>query len=231
VYTIPSATCSSIIFSNNGATQTADLSRCNEGWYSNGTWYDINPDLVTSLKIHLKTTWTTPKIYFWNATPGGAATTWPGVSMTSEGNGWFVYTIPNAACSSIIFSNNGATQTADLSRCNEGWYSSGTWYSAQPAGRTELNESLNENDAIYIDHYPNPATNSVIITFTIKEASHVNLKILNDQGCEVMTVVNTDLHSGQHEVEVNTSALQSGLYLYRIVTRATSKVKKLMIIK
>ncbi|CAL2086409.1 starch-binding protein [Tenacibaculum sp. 190524A05c] len=43
-YTFSNTDCSNIIFSNNGSSQTADLNRCSEGWYYNGTWYDSNPD-------------------------------------------------------------------------------------------------------------------------------------------------------------------------------------------
>jgi glycosidase len=233
VFTIPNASCSNIIFSNNGASQTADLNRCNEGWYDNGTWYSSDPNLATGLKIHLKTTWTSPKIYYWNATPGGATTTWPGVSMTSEGNGCYVYTIPNASCSNIIFSNNGATQTADLNRCNEGWYSNGTWYNTLPAGRSEIIEDEQEpdTDALTLAHFPNPVSNNITISFFIRDNQHVSVKVFSDQGHEIMEPVNEDLIAGQHDVEINASSLKPGLYLYRIIAGRNSKVKKLMIIK
>jgi hypothetical protein len=233
VYTIANATCASIIFSNNGASQTANLSRCNEGWYDNGTWYDTDPNLATGLKIHFKTTWATPKIYYWNATPGGATTTWPGVTMTAEGNGWFVYTIPSATCSNIIFSNNGATQTVDLNRCNEGWYN-GTWSNTLPSGRlaTGSSESSNVNASEFsFEHYPNPAVHVSFVKFTIEENSAVELKLYNNQGVQSLNLISGNLERGTHSVEVNTSTLAAGFYIYKLVIGRAVETKKLIIIK
>jgi alpha-amylase len=229
VYTIPNATCANIIFNNNGASQTADLYRCNEGWYDNGVWYNTDPNLSTGMKIHLKTTWTTPKIYYWNATPGGATTTWPGVSMTSEGNGWFVYTIPNASCSNIIFSNNGATQTADLNRCNEGWYSNGTWYNSLPAGRTSVN--TNEvQPVLTLDQYPNPVSNYSIITFSVPSTAAVNLKLYDDVGREVRVMLEEVVSEGTHAVEMDATTYRPGLYSIRLVSGNSSVVKRVLVV-
>ncbi|HOF01004.1 MAG TPA: chitobiase/beta-hexosaminidase C-terminal domain-containing protein [Spirochaetota bacterium] len=97
----------------------------------------VKPEVVSGIKVHLKTTWSTPKIYYWSvvATPAISNATWPGVAMTEEGNGWFGYTFPNATSANIIFSNNGASQTADLSRTTgEWWYKDGVWNSTNPEG-------------------------------------------------------------------------------------------------
>ena len=84
---------------------------------------------VTGIKLHFKrpSGWTkTPKLHHWTvvATPVVANTTWPGVAMTDEGNGYFGYTIPNATSSNIIFNNDASPQTVDLSRTASGEY----WY-------------------------------------------------------------------------------------------------------
>jgi glycosidase len=90
---------------------------------------------ASNMIVHFRrpATWTnTPRLYFWNATPTGAATTtWPGVQMVSEGNGWWVYTINGVQCSNLIFNNANAPQTADLYNCNECWYDNG-WITPLP---------------------------------------------------------------------------------------------------
>lgn len=73
------------------------------------------------------TNWAAPTIYFWN-TGSRQTSTWPGKAMENEGAGWFCYPIVGTNTASIIFSNNGASQTANLSRTGEGWYKSGVWY-------------------------------------------------------------------------------------------------------
>lgn len=236
-FTFPvGATTVNMVISSNGSTtnKTPDLSRTATGWYDNGTWYNSDPRLITGLKIHLKTTWATPKIYFWNVTPAGATTTWPGVSMTAEGNGWYVYTIPNATCANIIFSNNGSSQTADLSRCNEGWYDNGVWYNALPGARSGSNSESTQyaeaGEPLEVLHYPNPASDKVTIRFALREAAAVNIKLYNDRGQGINTLLNEYMEAGEHEVEVNTTSITSGLYLYRV--EAGKQVRSLkMIIK
>ncbi len=73
------------------------------------------------------------KIYWWAAQPSGilADGTWPGVNMTSEGNGWYGYTFTNITSTNLIF-NDGTNQTADLTRNKNGWYQNNTWYDTNP---------------------------------------------------------------------------------------------------
>jgi hypothetical protein len=184
----------------------------------------------------LKTTWANPKIYYWNATPGGATTTWPGVSMASEGHGWFVFTIPNASCANVIFSNNGATQTGDLYRCNEGWYNNGTWYNTLPSGRSEnisIDQEENESSSedLQLSHYPNPTSDNVTLTFSIREAQTVSIKVFNRNGIEISEPVNKYFDAGNHSIEINTSALPAGMYIYKVNAGKNSKAKKILIIK
>lgn len=227
-YTIPNASCSSIIFSNNGASQTANLSRCGEGWYDNGVWYNDASGTPAGLKIHLKTTWANPKIYYWNATPGGATTTWPGATMTSEGNGWFVYTIPNASCSNIIFSNNGASQTADLYRCNEGWYNNGAWSNAASRSATG-EEEASSGDIFSLESYPNPATGKVTIRYVLPDRGHVSLTLLNTQGISMAALVNEEKDAGVHDVVFDASSLKPGLYICRLTTENSTASRKLIV--
>ncbi|MBB6110036.1 Glycosidase [Mucilaginibacter lappiensis] len=73
------------------------------------------------------------KIYWWNALPSGvlADGSWPGVTMTNNGNGWYSYTFTNITSTNLIF-NDGSNQTDNLSRNKTGWYVNGTWYDSNP---------------------------------------------------------------------------------------------------
>lgn len=227
VYTIPNETCANIIFSNNGASQTADLSRCNEGWYENGNWSSTLPPEPAGLKIHLKTTWTNPKIYFWNATPGASTVPWPGATMVAEGNGWYVYTIPNASCSNIIFSNNGANQTADLSRCNEGWYNNAAWSNAASRSGTREEEAGSDSDEL--SSYPNPVSNLLTIRYALRERSSVKLAIYNVQGIAQKLLDEGEKDAGVREAMVDVSAFPDGLYIYRITTTHSTINRKFVV--
>lgn len=223
-----------MVINSNGSTtsKTSDLIRNKTGWYDNGIWYDTDPRTTANgLKIHLKTRWANPKIYYWNATPGAATTTWPGESMTPEGNGWYVFTIPNANCSNLIFSNNGVSQTGDLHRCGEGSYNNGIWSNTVIARNpaVDVRVATYEGPDFELQHYPNPTSGHATIMFNLENESHVNLKIYNDQGSEVMELVNGKLSSGPHRIEMNMSSLKPGLYLYKISTGRSFKVSKMMV--
>ncbi len=88
-----------------------------------------------SLTIHFKkpANWSTATMHYWNLTPSGSNSTWPGATMQVEGNGWYVITLNGPNCANLIFSDNGANQTVDLYRCGEGWYD-GTWHNSEPQG-------------------------------------------------------------------------------------------------
>ncbi|MDH3268072.1 MAG: T9SS type A sorting domain-containing protein [Ignavibacteria bacterium] len=65
-------------------------------------------------------------------------------------------------------------------------------------------------------NYPNPFNPSTQIAFRLAVDSKVSLKVFDILGQEVITLVNTNLVAGAHTVNFDASALNSGVYLYRI---------------
>ena len=136
-YTISNATSANLIF-DYSSWQTSDLSRTEgEWWFMDGKWYDYNPEAPSNdeIVVHLKTDWTSPKIYYWNLNGGNNnPVEWPGTAMKSEGDKWYGFTIAGAKSASIIFNNGSSNQqTKDLSRtAGEWWYVDGTWYDRNP---------------------------------------------------------------------------------------------------
>lgn len=232
-YTIAGATSSSVIFSDNGSTtvKTADLSRTGEGWYINGTWYSAKPSV---LKIHYRnmTNWAAPTIYFWN-TGSGQTSTWPGKAMENEGAGWFCYPIVGTTSASIIFSNNGASQTANLSRTGEGWYKSGVWYSTKPAGKDEAseNDGIVSNEFTLFQNYPNPFNPSTTIGFNLPSDGLVTLKVYDVLGKEIATLINESISSGNHVVSFDAAQFPSGVYFYRLTSEGRTEIRKMTLMK
>lgn len=209
-YTLPCATCSNVIFSDNGANQSANLYRCDEGWYD-GTWHNSNPDNTASgdLTVHFQpTSYSNPEIYFWNVTPSGQTTNWPGVSMTNEGNGWWAYTFSGASCANFIFSNNGNSQSPDLSSCAEVWITEGNW----PNSRQGNIAATTENSFSLVA-YPNPAQDFVQFRFSEPLTQTARLQLTDAQGRLIRVEA---LHEGQSKIRLNLQGLAAGLYLYRI---------------
>lgn len=63
------------------------------------------PAEAAALVIHYRTTWTAPRIHF---DAGSGWTTPPGVRMTSEGAGWWRYTVP-AGAATFVFNDGDGT--------------------------------------------------------------------------------------------------------------------------
>ncbi len=139
-YSFTNVNSATVIF-NDGSKQSADLPRDKTGWYSNGVWYDTKPQTSTHVfTVHFfkPSDWGTGiNVYWYNALPDGSypSVNWPGVSMTSEGDGWYSYTFNNVASAVVIF-NDGTKQSADLPRSTTGWYLNGVWYDTKPAAPT-----------------------------------------------------------------------------------------------
>jgi len=65
-------------------------------------------------------------------------------------------------------------------------------------------------------NYPNPFNPSTKINFSLKSDSKVTLKVFDVLGQEVVTLLNTNITAGTHDVIFDASSLNSGVYLYRI---------------
>jgi glycosidase len=140
-FTIPNATSSNLLFVDSGNTnnKTADLTRSGEGWYSGSTWSSTRP-ANNGFTVHVKkpSTWTKANIHYWNvaSTPATPNTTWPGVPMSDEGNGWYRFSFTSTTSANLAFVNSGNTaqKTADLTRNKNGWYdpTTGAWSDTDP---------------------------------------------------------------------------------------------------
>lgn len=209
-YTIPCVSCANIIFSDNGANQTVDLYRCNEGWYD-GSWHNSNPDNSpsTDLTVHYKpATYSNPEIYFWNVTPTGASTTWPGVTMQSEGNGYYKYTFTGASCANFIFSNGGGGQSPDLNSCTEVWYTEGNWGSS----KADFSEDLIDGESLEVTVYPVPARDVLYLQLRGGLDLSADLEVYDMKGQKLFS---RRVIPGVRE-ELDIHELTEGIHFYRV---------------
>ena len=128
--TIPEGA-TSVIFSNSGNSQTADLTIPGSDMiYQNGSWNKYGEPPVTQ---PIDTEYIYAKgythAYFWNASQSNLAGAWPGKVMESIGNDVYKVAIPNGA-TNVIFSNSGSNQTSDLTISGSNMiYEDGSWKS------------------------------------------------------------------------------------------------------
>jgi len=80
-------------------------------------------------------------------------------------------------------------------------------------------------------NYPNPFNPSTTISFSIKEAGQVTLKVYDILGNEVSTLINEVKQPGRYDVRFEAASLPSGTYFYKLVQGKNSEIKKLMLLK
>ncbi len=80
-------------------------------------------------------------------------------------------------------------------------------------------------------NYPNPFNPTTTIQYAIPKSEHVTIKVYDELGKEVSSLVNENKEAGQYRVNFNGSNLASGIYYYRIAAGDFSEVKKLMLLK
>jgi hypothetical protein len=85
------------------------------------------------------------------------------------------------------------------------------------------------NPVTLSQNYPNPFSSSTSIQFEIPVSSNVILKVYNDLGSEVATIVNGEKSAGSHVVKFEPGELSSGIYFYRLQVGKSVQTKKLFV--
>jgi hypothetical protein len=80
-------------------------------------------------------------------------------------------------------------------------------------------------------NYPNPFNPITTISFMIPEDGNVKLTVFNILGQEIAALINEPMQAGIHSVDFDASALNSGLYLYKIETGDFTQIRKMLLIK
>ena len=83
-------------------------------------------NLCTGKYCYFSTNWSTVYAYMWSNGNPDIVGAWPGKAMESIGNGVYRIEVPDGA-TSIIFSNSGNNQTADLTINAGKLYENGSW--------------------------------------------------------------------------------------------------------
>ena len=92
------------------------------------------------------------------------------------------------------------------------------------AGDKPSDYSLNQN-------YPNPFNPTTTISYSIKSAGDVTLKVYDMLGTEVAYLVNERQEAGNYSIEFNAAELPSGIYVYRLASGNFMETKKLVLLK
>jgi hypothetical protein len=79
---------------------------------------------------------------------------------------------------------------------------------------------------------PNPFSGSTTITYTLPTAGHATLKVFDDAGREISTLVDAEVGAGKHEVLLDAAAMpQSGNYFYQLIAGGASLTRSMIVVK
>jgi hypothetical protein len=84
--------------------------------------------------------------------------------------------------------------------------------------------------ALY-QNYPNPFNPQTSITYAVKDAGFVTLKVYNLIGQEVATLVSAKMEPGRYNATFSANDLPSGVYVYRLEVNNFTAQKKMVLLK
>lgn len=148
--------------------------------------------------VKVSSSYGTPNCYMWNSTSDQNAA-WPGVKMTSEGDGVYSYT-PDKAFSNVIF-NNGSDQTADLV------YPGANSIYILDAGKWETYDPSAAEPTITIDKKDGSSfkTDTVTVSVTVKNADSAYYTV--DGGAQKSFTGSADVVLGANTAVGSTTTL------------------------
>jgi hypothetical protein len=148
---------------------------------------------------------------------------------TDDGINWIdEYTTPSTlTLNHLDFPDN-------LNECQMGWAVGygGDIYKMTSSVVT-FGDNQNDVPAVYKlrQNYPNPFNPNTVISYQLPVTSNVTLKVYDLLGREVATLVNEEKPVGSYEINFDSSALTSGVYLYRLSAGSFTEVRKMILIK
>jgi len=89
-------------------------------------------------------------------------------------------------------------------------------------------QSILQNNEFELKASPNPFNNSISISYSVPTNARVTLKLYNVIGKEMMSVLNQVESQGNHQVSIDASNIQSGVYFCKIQIGNSVAVQKIM---
>jgi hypothetical protein len=80
-------------------------------------------------------------------------------------------------------------------------------------------------------NYPNPFNPATVIRFHLPSDGHVDLRVFDLLGREVVTLLDEPRKAGAYDVRFDGSGLGSGTYIYRLAFDGSTVSRKLLLMK
>ena len=80
-------------------------------------------------------------------------------------------------------------------------------------------------------NYPNPFNPTTTISYQLSTDSYTTLKVFDELGKEVATLVDGNVAAGNYSVKFDASQLSSGIYFYHLKSGTKDFTKKMLLLK
>lgn len=103
--------------------------------------------------------------------------------------------------------------------------------------QTAINNALNamtgvtdiSNQISSVASYPNPSSTLTSISYSLETPGDVNIEIYNLIGKNIKTIFSGNENTGDHKISFDSSSLDNGIYLVKIIAGRTEKTIKLSV--
>ena len=93
------------------------------------------------------------------------------------------------------------------------------------------NNGMNPDEYSLSQNYPNPFNPMTKIDFNIPKSGLVTVKVYDNTGREVTTLINENRSSGAYSVYFDGAEYSSGVYFYSITADGFTDTKKMLLVK
>ncbi len=122
------------------------------------------------------------------------------------------------------------TSTLSIESNDTTIYVNVTGYSNNTTGVTTISSAIPFEYSL-LQNYPNPFNPVTNIEFGISNFEFVTLKIYDNLGKEIATLVNGNLNPGTYKYSFDAAGLTSGIYYYKLETDNFSATRKMLLVK
>lgn len=177
-----------------------------------------NAYVAAGLTIYEQGTGWHGRIKFWDVATGQLVIDYIDVTNSPQGGGIRAIAFSNTANNLFAYAVSNRLRVA------------GTTLSlvspTSISGNTEI-----PSEYSLAQNYPNPFNPETTIRYSIPENVFVSLSLYDISGRMVRTMVNTQQTPGSYTINVNGSALSSGVYYYRLNAGSFTETKKMLLVK
>ena len=131
--------------------------------------------------------------------------------------------LPQNSVAAFAFDTNGFVYAAS---------SGGAFRSTETTlTSVESPSSVTPQEFSLLQNYPNPFNPVTTISFSLPHSSKVTLKVFNQLGQELATLVNETKEAGSHTIQWNATGFASGVYYYQLTAGNFVENKKMLLIR